>query len=181
MLSGAVTMQVRDRAARSAGLCEECGYRRRTEAAIVEAGLVAATWAADLGNAADVAAVTADVRASLAADIERTQREFLDSVEPGELDADPAGATSVLAFAALQAVEAALPEYRSSALGRLGRAEEAEAEARRTYRTEQVRRWFKHNPHGADAIAAAMKAADTARLPELAARPLDDATGTVIA
>ncbi|MEV8393472.1 MULTISPECIES: hypothetical protein [unclassified Streptomyces] len=69
----------------------------------------------------------------------------------------------MLAFAALQAVEAALPEYRRSALGRLGRTEEAEAEARLAYRTEQGRRWFKHNPHGADAAAAATKAADAAR------------------
>ncbi|MEV4975329.1 hypothetical protein AB0K59_30945 [Streptomyces scopuliridis] len=145
------------------GLCEGCGYRRRTEALTVEAGLVAATWAAVLDDPADVAAVTADVRASLAADIERTRREFLDSVEPGELDADPAGAASVLAFAALQAVEATLPEYRRSALGRLGRTEEAEAEARLAYRTEQGRRWFQHNPHGADAVAAATKAADAAR------------------
>ncbi|MBB5119299.1 hypothetical protein [Streptomyces eurocidicus] len=69
----------------------------------------------------------------------------------------------MLAFAALQVVEAALPEYRSSALGRLGRTEEAEAEARRAYKTEQGRRWFQHNPHGADVVAAATKAADTAR------------------
>ncbi|WLQ45128.1 hypothetical protein P8A22_37785 [Streptomyces laculatispora] len=148
---------------RASGLCEACGYGRRTEALMVEAGLVAATWAAVLDDPTAVAAVTADVRASLEADIERTRREFLDSVEPGELDADPAGAASVLAFAALQAVEAALPEYRSSAMGRLGRTEEAETEARRAFRTEQGRRWFQHNPHGADAIAAATKAADVAR------------------
>ncbi|MCK8678513.1 hypothetical protein [Streptomyces lichenis] len=84
-------------------------------------------------------------------------------VEPGELDQDPAGATSVLAFAAFQAVQAALPEYRASALGRLGRIEEAEAEASRAYRTEQGRRWFRHNPRGTDAVAAATKAADDAR------------------
>ncbi|MER6023981.1 hypothetical protein [Streptomyces anulatus] len=70
-------------------------------------------------------------RASLKADITHTRRKFLDSVQPGELDTDPAGSASVLAFAALQTVEAALQEYRSSALGRLGRTEEAEAEARR--------------------------------------------------
>ncbi|MFE4540213.1 hypothetical protein ACFRKB_34970 [Streptomyces scopuliridis] len=201
---------------RAAGLCEACGYRRRTEALIVEAGMVAATWAADLTDAADVAAVTDHVREALAADIAKAQGEFMAMVEPGELDADPAGAASVLAFAALQAVEQAVPEYRSSALGRLGRTEEAEAEARRAYKTEQGRRWFKHNPHGADAVAAATKAADTARertaqyllaarleqlreqaaartkasgsapwadrLPDLAARPLDDDTaGAVMA
>lgn len=148
---------------RAAGLCEACGYRRRTEVLIVEAGLVAVTWAADLSDAADVAAVTDHVRTSLAADIAKAQGEFMAMVEPGELDADPAGAASVLAFAGLQAVEAALPEYRSSALGRLGRTEEADAEARRAYRAEQERRWFRHNPHGADAVAAATKAADEAR------------------
>ena len=148
---------------RSAGLCEACGFRRRTEAAIVEAGLVAATWSADLDDADDVAAVAAHVRASLEADIERARREFLQLMEPGALDADPVLAASALAFTALQAVEQALPEYRSSALGRLGRTEEAEAEARRAYKTEQGRRWYKHNPHGADAVAAATKAADAAR------------------
>jgi len=148
---------------RAGGLCEACGYWRRTEALRVEAGLVAATWAADLDDTAGVAAVTADVRASLDADIERARREFLELVEPGELDADPVAAASALAFAALQAVEQALPEYRNSALGRLGRTEEAEVEARRAYKTEQGRRWYRHNPNGADAIAAATKAADTAR------------------
>jgi hypothetical protein len=148
---------------RSAGLCEACGFRRRTEAAIVEAGLIAATWSADLDDPGDVAAVAAHVRASLEADIERAQREFLELMEPGALDADPVLAASALAFTALQAVEQALPEYRSSALGRLGGTEEAEAEARRAYKTEQNRRWYKHNPHGADAVAAATQAADAAR------------------
>ncbi|MEU7428407.1 hypothetical protein [Streptomyces sp. NPDC040750] len=148
---------------RSAGLCEACGFRRRTEAVIVEAGLIAATWSADLDDADDVAAVAAHVRASLEADIARARHEFLELMEPGALEADPVLAASALAFAALQAVEQALPEYRSSALGRLGRTEEAEAEARRAYKTEQGRRWYKHNPHGADAVAAATKAADAAR------------------
>ncbi|MGZ2362413.1 hypothetical protein LRE75_38160 [Streptomyces sp. 372A] len=148
---------------RAAGLFEACGYRRRTDALVVEAGMFAATWSADLTDAADVAAVADHVRASLTADIATAQGEFMAMVEPGELDQDPAGAACVLAFAALQAVQAALPEYRASALGRLGRTEEAEAEVRRAYRTEQGRRWFRHNPHGADAVAAATKAADDAR------------------
>ncbi|MGW2710667.1 hypothetical protein ACWC4J_16990 [Streptomyces sp. NPDC001356] len=148
---------------RSAGLCEACGFRRRTEAAIVEAGLIAATWSADLDNPGDVAAVAAHVRASLEADIEGARREFLKLMEPGALDADPVLAASALAFTALQAVEQALPKYRSSALERLGRTQEAEAEARRAYKTEQDRHWYKHNPNGADAVAAATKAADTAR------------------
>lgn len=93
--------------------------------------MVAATLSADLADQDDIDAVTADVRASLTADIERARRAFLDSAPPGELDADPIGTAAVLAFGALRAVEAALPEFRNSALGRLGQAEEARAEARR--------------------------------------------------
>ncbi|MDQ0701052.1 hypothetical protein [Streptomyces sp. W4I9-2] len=147
----------------AAGLCEACGYRRRTDALVAETALVAATWAADLDDQDAVAAVAADVRASLAESMAQARGAFMDLMEPDELDADPVSAASALAFCALQAVEQALPEFRVSALGRLRRAEEAEAEARRAYRTEQGRRWFRHNPNGADAIAAATKAAETAR------------------
>ncbi|MFG3029217.1 hypothetical protein ACGFZJ_11970 [Streptomyces sp. NPDC048253] len=45
----------------------------------------------------------------------------------------------------------------------MGRTEEVEAEGKRAYATEQGRRWFQHNPHGADVLAAATKAADAAR------------------
>ncbi len=199
---------------RSAGLCESCGYLRRTEALTVEAGMVAATWSADLEDQGDIATVAAHVRTALEANIATARREFLELMEPGELDEDPALAASALAFAALQAVQQALPEYRSSALNRLGQTEEAEAEARRAYAIEQNRRWYKHNPNGADAIAAATKAADAARertaqyllaerleqlrqraavrtettaaalsrhrLSELAARPLDGGTDSVV-
>ncbi|MFH9298818.1 hypothetical protein [Streptomyces sp. NPDC017520] len=147
----------------AAGLCEACGYRRRTDALVAETTLVAATWAADLDDQDAVAAVAADVRASLADSIAQARGAFMDLMEPNELDADPVSAASALAFCALQAVEQALPEFRVSALGRLRQTEEAEAEARRAYRTEQGRRWFRHNPNGADAIAAATKAAETAR------------------
>ncbi|WP_097871217.1 hypothetical protein [Streptomyces sp. rh34] len=63
-----------------------------------EAARAAATWAADLNDQDYIAAVTAGVRAELEAGTERTQRELLESVEPGELDTDPIGAASVLAF-----------------------------------------------------------------------------------
>ncbi|MGW9120234.1 hypothetical protein ACWGRV_27085 [Streptomyces sp. NPDC055663] len=148
---------------RAAGLCEACGYQRRTEEAIVEAGLVAATWAADLDDPSAVAAVTDDVRASLEADIEAALKQFLGLMEQGEVEANPIAAASALGFNALLVVQQALLEYRSSALGRLGRTQEAEAEARRAYKSEQGRRWYRHNPTGADAIAAATKAAGTAR------------------
>ncbi|MER6723888.1 hypothetical protein [Streptomyces halstedii] len=126
-----------------------------------------------LSDHADIDAVTADVRASLAADIERARRACLDSAPPGGLDADPIGAAALLAFSALRAAGAALPEFRSGALGRLGQTEEADAEERLAYKTEQRLRWFRHNPNGADAVAAATKAADTARnaLPSTCLRP----------
>ncbi|MFF1269504.1 hypothetical protein ACFVZE_27095 [Streptomyces anulatus] len=146
---------------RAGGLCEACGYRRRTKVLMAEAGLLAATWSADLGDRDDVAAVKASVGTALEADVERARREFLELVDPGELDSG--AAAPALAFSALQVVERALSEYRSHALGRLGQTAEAETEARRAYRTEQGRRWFQHNPNGADAVAAATKAADAAR------------------
>lgn len=68
-----------------------------------------------------------------------------------------------LAFAALQTVETALPEYHARALGRLGRTAEADTEASRAYLTEWGRRWFRHNPHGADVVAVATKVANMAR------------------
>ncbi|MGW3563547.1 hypothetical protein ACWDSL_06540 [Streptomyces sp. NPDC000941] len=148
---------------RAAGLCEACGYRRRAEALIVEAGMVAAAWSAALDDPGAVAAVTAHVRASLEADIEAARTQFLQLLDPDELETNPVAAASALPFAALQAVEQAAPEYRRCALAMLGRTEEAEAEARRAYATEQNRRWFRANPNGADAVAAATKAADTAR------------------
>ncbi|MBB6439065.1 hypothetical protein [Streptomyces candidus] len=148
---------------RSAGLCEACGYRRRTEALIVEAGLVAATWSADLTDPGDVAAVTADVREVMERQIAAVRADYLRAMDPADQGGDPAGTASVLAFGALHTAEQALAEYQRNALAMLGQAEEAEAEAKRAYRTEQNRRWFQHNPHGADALAAATKAADTAR------------------
>lgn len=147
----------------AAGLCEVCGYRRRTEALTVEAGMVAATWSADLDDSQAVTAVLVQVRKTLQVAARTAVDDFLGSAEPGALDADPLGTASVLAFGALQAVQDAAPEYRRQALEVLGRTEEAEAEARRAYRTEQGRRWFRHNPNGADAVAAATKAADAAR------------------
>ncbi|MFJ3594871.1 hypothetical protein ACIQUY_40245 [Streptomyces sp. NPDC090231] len=147
----------------AAGLCEACGYRRRTEALIVEAGMVAATWSADLTDPNAVTAVTADVRAALERQSAAVRADYLRAMDPADQDGDPAGTASVLAFGALHTAEQALPEYRRTALAMLGRSEEAEAEAKRAYRTEQNRRWFKHNPHGADAVAAATKAADAAR------------------
>ncbi|MGC4986616.1 hypothetical protein ACLQ18_39505 [Streptomyces sp. DT193] len=147
----------------AAGLCEACGYRRRTEALIVEAGMVAATWSADLADQDAVAAVTADVRAALEREVAAVHARYLSAMDQADQNEDPAGVAAVLAYGALQTVGEALPEFRRSALNRLGRTEEADVEARRAYKTEQERRWFRHNPNGADAVAAATKAADTAR------------------
>ncbi|MEU2026835.1 hypothetical protein ABZ565_32555 [Streptomyces sp. NPDC016469] len=146
---------------RAAGLCEACRYGRRTEDLVAQCGLLAATWAAALEDPADVAAVTDHVRATVQADIARARHELARAAGPGELATDPAAAASALAYAGLQAAETALEEYRSSALGALGRSEEAEAEYRSAYRTERHR----HIPHplDQDAVKAAVEAGDTAR------------------
>ncbi|MFB7300635.1 hypothetical protein [Streptomyces rubiginosohelvolus] len=148
---------------RSAGLCEACGYRRRTEEALAEACLIAATWGADLRDPGDVAAVARGVRASLEQEIADARTQYLSALDPAEAELDPAGTDAVLAYSALRTVEESLPEFRNSAVEWLRRTEEADEEARRASRIEKGRRWFRHNPHGADAVTAAAKAADTAR------------------
>lgn len=145
------------------GLCETCDCRRQTEALVAEAGLVAAAWSAALDDPADVAGVVAHVRAELDAGIGVAWREFLELVEPGEMESDPAREALAQALTALQVAEQAAPEYRRCALEMLARTPQAEAEAGRAYATEQRRRWFRANPNGADALAAAAKAADAAR------------------
>jgi hypothetical protein len=148
---------------RAAGLCEACGYRRRTEAAIVEAGLVSAAWSADLADWGDVAAVTAEVRSTMERDIVAVHAEYLRAMDPADQEAEPEAAAAVLAYGALHTAQQALAAYRRNALTMLGRTDEAEAEARRAYRTEQGRPWFRRNPNGADAVAAATEKAEAAR------------------
>ncbi|MDG4537109.1 hypothetical protein [Streptomyces sp. AV19] len=179
---------------RAAGLCERCDHRRQTESLIGEAGLFAAAWSADLADAGSVAAVAAQARTAIGDSVAAAWQEFLAITDVAALEADPEAAQDAYAFAALQTAQQAVQEYQDTALAMLGRTEEAEAEARRAYTTEQGRRWFKHNPNGADAIAAATKAADTARervakyllvtrleqLRELTARPLDGDTASAV-
>ncbi|MEU8550505.1 hypothetical protein AB0C81_26585 [Streptomyces roseoverticillatus] len=146
----------------AAGLCEACGYRRQTEALIVEASLVAATWSADLDDTVGVATVAANVRATVEGQIAAAREEFLRVMEPSDLDTDP-GTAAALAFGALHTAQQAASEYRQRALEMLSRTEQAEAEARRGYATEQNRGWFRANPNGADAVAAATMVAEAAR------------------
>ncbi|MGK5627977.1 hypothetical protein [Streptomyces sp. URMC 123] len=114
-----------------------------------------------MSDPADVAAVTAHLRASLEADIECTRRELLQLVESGELETNPALAAAALAFAALQAVDTARQRTAQHLLAT---------------RLEQLRE---------QAAARTEKASAepwTDRLPELAARPLNsDTTGAVSA
>jgi hypothetical protein len=147
----------------AAGLCERCDHRRQTEALIREAGLFAAAGSADLTDPSSVAAVAAQARTAIGDSVATAWQEFLEITDVAALEADPEAAQDAYAFAALQTAQQAVQEFQDNALAMLGRTEEAEAEARRAYKTEQGRHWFKHNPHGADAIAAATKAADTAR------------------
>ncbi|MEU1568624.1 hypothetical protein ABZ504_51510, partial [Streptomyces mirabilis] len=147
----------------SSGLCEACGYRREARRLVAEAGLIAAAWSADLGDAVGVQVVVADVRASLERDAAAAQERFLRLMDPAEIEADRQGVDTCLAFNALQAVQAALPEHRQKALAMLTRTPEAESEARRAYVTEQGRRQHRRCPDGPVAVTAAEQAADMAR------------------
>ncbi|MFE3865686.1 hypothetical protein ACFXPT_35470 [Streptomyces goshikiensis] len=148
---------------RATGLCERCDHRRQTEALIGQAGLFAAAWSADLTDPGSVAAVAAGARTAIGDSVATAWLEFLQIADVAALEANPEAAQDAYAFAALQTAQQAVQEHQDIALAMLGQTAEAEAEARRAYKTEQRRHWFKHNPHGADAIAAAAKAADTAR------------------
>ncbi|MFD4577267.1 hypothetical protein ACFWNK_33705 [Streptomyces sp. NPDC058417] len=147
----------------AAGLCEACGYLRQTEVTIAEAGLVTAAWSSALTDPAAVAAVTTEVRARMERKIADVRATHLSAMDPADQEAEPEATAAVLAYGALHTAEQLLPEYRRNALAMLGRTEEAEAEARRAYTAEQGRPWFQYNPTGADAVAAATKAADAAR------------------
>ncbi|MGW1106139.1 hypothetical protein [Streptomyces sp. NPDC002540] len=147
----------------AAGLCEACDHRRQTEALIGEAGLLAAAGSADLTDPGSIAAVAAKARTAIGDNTGAAWQEFLQITDVATLEADPEAAEDAYAFTAFQTAQQAVGEYEDNALAMLGRTEEAEAEARRAYRAEQDRPWFQHNPNGADAVAAATKAADTAR------------------
>ncbi|MFG3042816.1 hypothetical protein ACGFYZ_38545 [Streptomyces sp. NPDC048330] len=148
---------------RAAGLCEACDHRRQTEALIGEAGLLAAAGSADLSEAASIAAAVAGARTAIEDSTAAAWQEFLQITDATALEADPQAAADAYAFTAFQAAQQAVGTYQDDALAALGSTPEAEAEARRAYRSEQGRPWFRNNPTGADAVAAATKAADTAR------------------
>ncbi|MER0450130.1 hypothetical protein ABR738_37270 [Streptomyces sp. Edi4] len=147
----------------AAGLCEACDHRRQTEALTGEAGLLAAAGSADLSDRGSIAAAVAGARTAIGESIAAAWQEFLEITDVATLEADPEAAADAYAFTAFQTAQQAVGEFQDTALAMLGRTEQAEAEARRAYKTEQGRPWFKHNPTGADAVAAATKAADTAR------------------
>ncbi|MFJ9975151.1 hypothetical protein [Streptomyces sp. NPDC090621] len=148
---------------RAAGLCEACDHRRQTEALIGEAGLLAAAGSADLSKAGSIATAVAGARAAIGDSTAAAWQEFLEITDVATLEVDPQAAADVYAFTAFQVAQQAVGEYQDNALAVLSRTGEAEAEARRAYRSEQGRPWFQHNPTGADAVAAAARAADTAR------------------
>ncbi|MFE6985808.1 hypothetical protein [Streptomyces griseus] len=148
---------------RAAGLCEACGHLRQTEALIGEAGLLAAAGVADLNDPASIAAAVAGARTAIEDSTAAAWQEFLEITDVATLEADPQAAADAYAFTAFQAAQQAVGAYQDDALAVLRRTPEAEAEARRAYRAEQGRPWFQHHPTGADAVAAATRAADTAR------------------
>ncbi|WP_255306554.1 hypothetical protein [Streptomyces sp. Wb2n-11] len=147
----------------AAGLCEACDHRRQPETLIGEAGLIAAAGSAHLTDPGNVAAATAGARTAIGNSIATAWQKFLQITDVAMLEANPQAAKDAYAFTAFQTAQQAVQEYQDNALEMLGRTEEAEAEARRAYTVEQGRPWFQHHPTGAHAVAAATKAADTAR------------------
>ncbi|WP_392900778.1 hypothetical protein [Streptomyces sp. LN699] len=148
---------------RAAGLCEACDHRRQTEALIGEAGLLAAAGTADLSEADSIAAAVAGARAAIEDSTAAAWQEFLEITDVAALEADPQAAADAYTFTAFHTAQQAVGEYQDTTLAMLCRTAEAEAEARRAYKAERGRPWFRKHPTGADAVAAATKAADAAR------------------
>ncbi|MFF3264955.1 hypothetical protein ACFYWO_38060 [Streptomyces sp. NPDC002932] len=149
---------------RSAGLCEACDYRRRTEALTVEAGLVAATWSVDLENATAVTAVASAVRTVIERRIIAAWDEFLQITGPATLEETSAeAARAAAAYNAFLTAQSATAEYRRCALKMLGHSDHAEAEAQKAYATELGKPWHQAIPNGDAALNAASGAAERAR------------------
>ncbi|MFF0386886.1 hypothetical protein [Streptomyces sp. NPDC004286] len=148
---------------RAAGLCEACDHRRQTEILIGEAGLLAAAGSADLSEAGSIAAAVAGARTTIGDSTAAAWQEFLQITDVATLEADPQAAADAYVFTGFHSAQQAVGEFRENALAVLRGAPEAEAEARRAFRSEQGRPWFQHHPTCADAVAAATKAADAAR------------------
>jgi hypothetical protein len=66
-----------------------CGYLCQIRALVAQTVRVAAPWSAGLDDPGNVAAVAAQVRASLEADIAAGRAQFLELMDPAELTADP--------------------------------------------------------------------------------------------
>nr|WP_238842359.1 hypothetical protein [Streptomyces sp. FR1] len=149
---------------RSAGLCEACDHRRQVEVLIGEAGLLAATWSADLTDPAAVAAVAAEVRTAIEGAIAAAWEQFQQITDPAVLEAaGPDAVEDAAAHNAMLTAESAAAEYRHEALVMLGRSEDAQAEARKAYATELAKPWFQALPDSDDAQRAATEAAARAQ------------------
>ncbi|PLW66689.1 hypothetical protein C0036_21815 [Streptomyces sp. DJ] len=145
---------------RSAGLCEACDHRRQVEVLIGEAGLLAATWSADLTDPVAVAAVTAEVRTAIEDAIAAEWAQFQKITDPATLAAaGPDAVEDAAAHNAFLTSESAAAEYRHEALVMLGRSEDAQAEARKAYATELAKPWHQALPDSDDALRAATEAA----------------------
>ncbi|GGZ19559.1 hypothetical protein [Streptomyces nitrosporeus] len=114
-------------------------------------------------DAADVAAVDARVRTAIDRKVAADWAEFLEITDPADLENNQARADLAAALTAHGTVQQIAGETERTALAVFGRTEEAEAEADQAYRTEQGRRWFRHNPNSEAAVTAATKASTAAR------------------
>ncbi|MFJ8692809.1 hypothetical protein [Streptomyces roseolilacinus] len=149
---------------RSAGLREACDHRRQTEVLIGEAGLLVATWSADLNDPSAVAAVAAEVRTAIEGAIAAEWTQFQQITDPAALEAaGPDAVEDAAAHNAFLTAESAAAEYRQQALVMLGRSEDAQAEARKAYATELAKPWHQALPDSDDALRAATEAAAQAQ------------------
>ncbi|WP_405456311.1 hypothetical protein OG786_05175 [Streptomyces sp. NBC_00101] len=125
--------------------------------------LVAARTLERSAGAGDAASLDARVRTAIDRKVAAEWAEFLELSAPADLEDDQGRADLVAVLTVHGTIQQITDQAERTALAAFGRTDEADTEADRAYRTEQGRRWFRHNPSGEAAVAAATKAAATAR------------------
>ncbi|MFD4756357.1 hypothetical protein [Streptomyces sp. NPDC058426] len=148
----------------AAGLCQGCSRGRELSALIVEAGMCQVSWTVNPRHTSEVATVMDQVRADVLAQVEASVSELRAALDADGVNvADDPSFPDVASVRGLRAAREAAAEYRAAALAQLARTRQAQSEGRYAYAAEQSRSHHRHDPSGPGALAAAARAAETAR------------------
>lgn len=148
----------------AAGLCQGCGRIRELNALIVEAGMCQVSWTVNPRHTGEVAAVMDQVRDDVLAQVAVSVGELRAALDADGVNvADDPSFPDVASVRGLRAAREAAADYRATALAQLARTRHAQTEGRYAHAAEQSRSHHRHDPTGPQSLAAAARAAETAR------------------